>query len=58
MGPCLGAVVAGPWVRGGSGRFPVRGFRAVAQAEQNAGAIAKGPLAAGQLAEIDQVLGR
>ncbi|MCX5420370.1 aldo/keto reductase [Streptomyces sp. NBC_00078] len=38
--------------------IPIPGFRSVAQAEQNAGAIAKGPLAAGQLAEIDRLLGR
>jgi aryl-alcohol dehydrogenase-like predicted oxidoreductase len=37
---------------------PIPGFRSVAQAEENAGAIAKGPLTAGQLAEVDQVLGR
>ncbi|MEV5526795.1 aldo/keto reductase [Streptomyces prunicolor] len=37
---------------------PIPGFRSVAQAEQNAGAIAKGPLTAGQLVEVDQVLGR
>ncbi|NEC86702.1 aldo/keto reductase [Streptomyces sp. SID12501] len=37
---------------------PIPGFRSVAQAEENAGAIAKGPLTAGQLAEIDQLLGR
>ncbi|MCT9083479.1 aldo/keto reductase [Streptomyces fulvoviolaceus] len=37
---------------------PIPGFRSVAQAEQNAAAIAKGPLTAGQLAEVDQILGR
>ncbi|MEV0910894.1 aldo/keto reductase [Streptomyces hokutonensis] len=37
---------------------PIPGFRSVAQAEQNAGAIAKGPFTAEQLAEIEQVLGR
>ncbi|MEU1402412.1 aldo/keto reductase [Streptomyces sp. NPDC005728] len=37
---------------------PIPGFRTVAQAEQNAGAIAKGPLDAGQLAEVDRLLGR
>jgi aryl-alcohol dehydrogenase-like predicted oxidoreductase len=37
---------------------PIPGFRSVAQAEENAGAIAKGPLTAGQLAEVDHVLGR
>ncbi|MFD3650162.1 aldo/keto reductase [Streptomyces cyaneofuscatus] len=38
--------------------IPIPGFRTVAQAEENAGAIAKGPLTAGQLAEIDAILGR
>ncbi|MFI6279029.1 aldo/keto reductase [Streptomyces sp. NPDC050988] len=37
---------------------PIPGFRSVAQAEENAGALAQGPLRAGQLAEIDEVLGR
>ncbi|OLZ69360.1 aldo/keto reductase [Streptomyces sp. IMTB 2501] len=37
---------------------PIPGFRSVAQAEQNAGAMAKGPLTPGQLAEIDHILGR
>ncbi|MFF3331195.1 aldo/keto reductase [Streptomyces sp. NPDC002888] len=37
---------------------PIPGFRSVAQAEENAGAIEKGPLTAEQLAEIDRVLGR
>jgi aryl-alcohol dehydrogenase-like predicted oxidoreductase len=37
---------------------PIPGFRSVAQAEENAGALAKGPLTAGQLAEIDGILGR
>ncbi|WP_181798546.1 aldo/keto reductase, partial [Streptomyces sp. WELS2] len=37
---------------------PIPGFRTVAQAEENAGAIAKGPLTAGRLAEIDHLLGR
>ncbi|MFD7435549.1 aldo/keto reductase [Streptomyces sp. NPDC059861] len=37
---------------------PIPGFRTVAQAEENAGALAKGPLTAGQLAEIDVILGR
>ncbi|WP_406460423.1 hypothetical protein OH768_37205 [Streptomyces sp. NBC_01622] len=48
------------------GRGPARsrggsrsaGFRAAPHVEQNAGAIAKGPLTAGQLAGVDQVLGR
>lgn len=37
---------------------PIPGFRSVAQAEENAGAIAEGPLTAAQMAEVDQVLGR
>ncbi|MFF8590293.1 aldo/keto reductase [Streptomyces sp. NPDC015220] len=37
---------------------PIPGFRSVAQAEENAGALAKGPLTAGQLAEVDRILGR
>ncbi|MEU5099541.1 aldo/keto reductase [Streptomyces sp. NPDC020996] len=37
---------------------PIPGFRSVEQAEQNAGALAKGPLTAGQLAEVDRILGR
>ncbi|MFD5632325.1 aldo/keto reductase [Streptomyces sp. NPDC127072] len=37
---------------------PIPGFRSVAQAEENAGAIAEGPLTAGQLTEVDRVLGR
>ncbi|MGW2642478.1 aldo/keto reductase [Streptomyces sp. NPDC001348] len=37
---------------------PIPGFRSVAQAEQNAGAIAKGPLTAAQLADVDRILGR
>jgi aryl-alcohol dehydrogenase-like predicted oxidoreductase len=37
---------------------PIPGFRSVAQAEDNAGALAKGPLTAGQLADIDRILGR
>ncbi|GHI08161.1 aldo/keto reductase [Streptomyces cellostaticus] len=37
---------------------PIPGFRSVAQAEENAGAMAKGPLTPGQLAEIDRLLGR
>ncbi|MFI5676311.1 aldo/keto reductase [Streptomyces cellulosae] len=37
---------------------PIPGFRSVAQAEQNAGALEKGPLTAGQLTEVDRILGR
>ncbi|MFC8515682.1 aldo/keto reductase [Streptomyces sp. NPDC057257] len=54
--PAQGALA---WLWARSPRtIPIPGFRSVAQAEQNAGAIEKGPLTAGQLAEIDQVLGR
>ena len=38
--------------------IPIPGIRTVEQAEENAGALAKGPLTADQLAEIDRVLGR
>ncbi|OIJ67255.1 aldo/keto reductase [Streptomyces mangrovisoli] len=37
---------------------PIPGFRTVAQAEENAGAMAKGPLTTGQLADVDRILGR
>ncbi|MFI8227969.1 aldo/keto reductase [Streptomyces sp. NPDC085900] len=47
------------WIWARSPRtVPIPGFRSVAQAEQNAGALAKGPLTAGQLTEIDRILGR
>ncbi|MER7841244.1 aldo/keto reductase [Streptomyces sp. NPDC096040] len=47
------------WIWARSPRtVPIPGFRSVAQAEENAGAMAKGPLTAGQLAEIDRLLGR
>jgi aryl-alcohol dehydrogenase-like predicted oxidoreductase len=47
------------WIWARSPRtVPIPGFRSVAQAEDNAGAMAKGPLTAGQLAEIDGLLGR
>ena len=47
------------WIWARSPRtVPIPGFRSVSQAEQNAGAIEKGPLTAGQLTEIDRVLGR
>ncbi|MFI0776658.1 aldo/keto reductase [Streptomyces sp. NPDC021212] len=38
--------------------IPIPGFRTVAQAEENAGAIAKGPLTAGQMADVERILGR
>ena len=47
------------WIWARSPRtVPIPGFRTVAQAEENAGAIAKGPLEPGQSAEIDGILGR
>ncbi|MFI7399700.1 aldo/keto reductase [Streptomyces sp. NPDC049541] len=54
--PAQGALA---WLWARSPRaVPIPGFRSVAQAEQNAGAIAKGPLTAAQLAEVDRILGR
>ncbi|MFI6619407.1 aldo/keto reductase [Streptomyces sp. NPDC050528] len=54
--PAQGALA---WLWARSPRtIPIPGFRSVPQAEQNAGAIAKGPLTAAQLVEIDRVLGR
>ena len=38
--------------------IPIPGFRTVAQVEENAGALAFGPLTVGQLDEIDALLGR
>ncbi|MGW0707971.1 aldo/keto reductase [Streptomyces sp. NPDC002643] len=47
------------WIWARSPRtVPIPGFRTVAQAEENAGALAKGPLTEPQLAEIDRILGR
>lgn len=47
------------WIWARSPRtVPIPGFRTVAQAEQNAGALAQVPLTAAQLAEIDGILGR
>ncbi|MFJ8590247.1 aldo/keto reductase [Streptomyces sp. NPDC093598] len=37
---------------------PIPGFRSVAQAEENAGALEKGALTGAQLAEVDRLLGR
>ncbi|WP_329457886.1 aldo/keto reductase [Streptomyces sp. NBC_01497] len=45
------------WARGAH-TVPIPGFRTVAQAEENAGAMAYGPLTAAQLTEIDGLLGR
>ncbi|MGW1724606.1 aldo/keto reductase [Streptomyces sp. NPDC002306] len=54
--PAQGALA---WIWARSPRtVPIPGFRSVAQAEENAGAIAKGPLTAGQLADVDRILGR
>ncbi|MDQ0796678.1 aldo/keto reductase [Streptomyces sp. B1I3] len=44
------------WARSG-GTVPIPGFRTVAQVEENAAAVAFGPLRPGQLAEIEALLG-
>ncbi|KUM76867.1 aldo/keto reductase [Streptomyces griseorubiginosus] len=47
------------WIWARSPRtVPIPGFRSVTQAEQNAGAMEKGPLTADQLTEVDRILGR
>jgi aryl-alcohol dehydrogenase-like predicted oxidoreductase len=47
------------WIWGRSGQtVPIPGFKTVAQAEENAGALAHGPLPPERMAEIDDVLGR
>ena len=47
------------WIWARSPRtVPIPGFRSVAQAEQNAGAMEKGPLTAEQLTEINHILER
>nr|WSY55394.1 aldo/keto reductase [Streptomyces sp. NBC_00886] len=54
--PAQGALA---WLWARSPRaIPIPGFRSVTQAEENAGAMAKGPLTVGQLVEVDRVLGR
>jgi aryl-alcohol dehydrogenase-like predicted oxidoreductase len=54
--PAQGALA---WLWARSPRtVPIPGFRTVAQAEENAGALAKGPLTAGQMTEVEQVLDR
>ncbi|MEU3728475.1 aldo/keto reductase [Streptomyces sp. NPDC033538] len=54
--PAQGALA---WLWARSPRtVPIPGFRSVAQAEENAGALAKGPLSGEQLAAVDSVLGR
>jgi aryl-alcohol dehydrogenase-like predicted oxidoreductase len=45
------------WARS-SRTVPIPGFRSVAQAEENAGALAKGALTSAQLAEVDRLLTR
>ncbi len=47
------------WIWARSDRtFPIPGFRTVAQVQENAGAMAFGPLTTAQMAEIDRILGR
>lgn len=47
------------WIWGrGAHTVPIPGFKTVAQVEENAGAMAYGPLKPAQLDEIDQLLGR
>jgi len=47
------------WIWARSERtLPIPGFKTVAQVEENAGALAHGPLTADQAAEIDKILGR
>ncbi|MER5950716.1 aldo/keto reductase [Streptomyces sp. NPDC001904] len=54
--PAQGALA---WLWARSPRtVPIPGFRTVAQAEENAGALAHGPLSTGELAQIETVLGR
>lgn len=47
------------WIWARSGRtVPIPGIRTVAQAEENAGAMAFGPLAADQMREVEELVGR
>ncbi len=47
------------WIWGrGEKTVPIPGIRTVAQAEENAAAMARGPLSADQMAQIDAVVGR
>jgi aryl-alcohol dehydrogenase-like predicted oxidoreductase len=47
------------WIWARSERtVPIPGFRTVAQVQENAGAMAKGPLTPAQMADIDRILGR
>lgn len=45
------------WARSGA-MIPIPGFKTVRQVEENAGALRFGPLAPGQMAEIERILGR
>ena len=54
--PAQGALA---WIWGASPlTVPIPGFKSVAQVQENAGAMAFGPLTAGQMNEIDDILGR
>ncbi|MEU0739215.1 aldo/keto reductase [Streptomyces sp. NPDC006134] len=54
--PAQGALA---WLWARSPRaVPIPGFRSVAQAEENAGALEKGPLGGEQMAEVERILGR
>ncbi|GAA3971005.1 aldo/keto reductase [Streptomyces marokkonensis] len=54
--PAQGALA---WLWARSPRtVPIPGFRSVAQAEENAGALARGPLSGEQMAAVDRILGR
>jgi len=47
------------WIWGRSpNTIPIPGFKTVTQVEENARAMEFGPLTPGQMAEIDQILGR
>jgi aryl-alcohol dehydrogenase-like predicted oxidoreductase len=53
--PAQGALA---WIWARDGRtIPIPGFKTPAQVEENAGALRFGPLTAGQMAEIDRLLG-
>ncbi|MEU1051762.1 aldo/keto reductase [Streptomyces sp. NPDC005876] len=54
--PAQGAL-AWLWARGPH-IVPIPGFRSVAQAEENAGALAGGPLDEERMAEVERILGR
>jgi aryl-alcohol dehydrogenase-like predicted oxidoreductase len=47
------------WIWGRSPRtIPIPGFRTVKQVEENAGALALGPLTADEMADVERILGR